>query len=104
MRSALTSIEANSIRYYEPELNRLEGELLLELDDVQAEDSFRHAVDIARVQQAKMFELRATLSLARLFTMQGKHNEARDCVRPIIAAFGEGVEMADLRKAQQLLG
>jgi class 3 adenylate cyclase/tetratricopeptide (TPR) repeat protein len=104
VRSALTSIEANSIRYYEPELNRLKGELLLELDDVQAEDSFRHAVDIARVQQAKMFELRATLSLARLLTMQGKHNEARDCVRPIIAAFGEEVEMADLRKAQQLLG
>jgi predicted ATPase len=78
---ALADIERTGIRYYEAELNRLEGELRLGLDEGRSEVCFQRAIAIARAQQAKSFELRATLSLARLWRDQGKRTETRTRLR-----------------------
>ena len=80
-------------RYYEAELNRLRGELLLKQDAsnaAQAEQSFRTAIDIASRQKAKSWELRATTSLARLLAKQGKRDEARAMLAEIYNWFTEG--------------
>jgi predicted ATPase len=102
----LAEIEQNGIRYYEAELNRLEGELRLGLeaaDDQRAEACFRRAVDIARAQQAKSFELRAATSLARLWQRQGKREDARDLLAPVLGWFTEGFDTVDLQQAKALL-
>jgi predicted ATPase len=100
---ALTAIEHNGIRYYEPELNRLEGELRLHLDAQQAEVCFRRAIEIARAQHAKSLELRAATSLARLWRDQGKRAEGRDLLAPIYDWFTEGFDTLDLKEAKALL-
>jgi predicted ATPase len=69
----------------------------------QAESCFRRAIDIAREQQAKSLELRASTSLARLWRDQGKHAEARDLIGPIYNWFTEGFDAPDLRDARALL-
>jgi class 3 adenylate cyclase/predicted ATPase len=93
-------------RYYEAELNRLRGELLLMQDAsnaAQAEQSFRTAIDISRKQSAKSWELRATTSLARLLDRQGKRDEARTMLADIYNWFTEGFDTADLKDAKGLL-
>ena len=93
-------------RYYEAELNRLRGELLLMQDasnGAQAEQLFRTAIEIARSQSAKSWELRATMSLARLLDKQGKRVEARAMLSEIYNWFTEGFDTADLRDAKALL-
>jgi predicted ATPase len=99
----LAEIEQNGIRYYEAELNRLEGELRLGLDaadDQRAEACFRRAIDIARVQQAKSLELRAATSLARLWRDQGKRTEARGLLAPVYGWFTEGLDTNVLKDAK----
>jgi predicted ATPase len=91
------------LRYYEPELDRLEGELVLASNEPGAEASFRKAIAIARAQQAKAFELRAALSLARLWRRQGRRDAARDLLAPVYAWFTEGFDTADLMDAKALL-
>jgi predicted ATPase len=93
-------------RFYEAELARLAGTLLLTnapATQVQAEGEMRHAIDIARRRQAKSLELRATMSLACLWRAQGRHAEARDLLAPIYAWFTEGFDTADLKQAKLLL-
>ena len=93
-------------RFYEAELSRLEGELLLVRSaehHAEAETCFRQALDIARRQQAKSWELRAAMSLARLWQRQGKHAAARELLAPIYGWFTEGFDTADLREARALL-
>ena len=93
-------------RYYEAELNRLRGELLLMQDasnSPQAEQYFRTAIEIARRQGAKSWELRATTSLARLLAKQGKRDEARTMLSEIYNWFTEGFDTADLKDAKALL-
>jgi len=99
-------------RYYEAELNRLKGEFLLRsrsqpLDANQrlseAESCFRQAVEIARRQSAKFWELRATMSLARLLRQRGKPTEARETLAEIYGWFTEGFDTADLKEASALL-
>ena len=93
-------------RWYEPELYRLKGELLLQQssdNQVKAEASFHHALAIARNQQAKSFELRAAISLARLWQSQGKCTEAYELLAPIYGWFTEGFDTADLQEAKALL-
>ena len=68
-----------------------------------AESSFLRALEVARAQQAKGFELRAAMSLARLWRSQGKGKEARDLLAPIYGWFTEGFEARDLREAKALL-
>ena len=103
---ALDHVAQTGIVYYEAELHRLDGELRLHLDapdEQRAEASFRRALEIARRQQAKSWELRAATSLARLRGEQGRRTEARDLLAPVYGWFTEGFDTADLREAAALL-
>jgi len=110
----LDFVNANGERHYEAELYRLKGELLLAqaADDenllansiqVAAEACFHRAIEIARRQKAKSWELRAALSLARLWQKQGKRMEAREMLKEIYGWFTEGFETFDLQQAGALL-
>jgi predicted ATPase len=99
-------------RWWEAELHRLKGELLVRqtVGDIgrtplhrEAETCFRRALDIARRQQAKSLELRAAMSLSRLWQQQGKLEEARQLLLPIDGWFTEGVDTADLQEARVLV-
>ena len=83
---ALTAIETNKERWCEAEINRLAGEIALmsrEPDAAKAEGNFERALAVARVQQAKSWELRAAMSLARLWRDQGKPQQARELLAPV---------------------
>ena len=69
----------------------------------EAETCFRQALDVARRQEAKSLELRAAMSLSRLWQQQGKHQEAHDLLAPVYAWFTEGFDTADLQEAKVLL-
>jgi predicted ATPase len=87
-------------------LSRLKGELLLQLpspDVRQVEACFQQAIDVARRQQAKALELRAALSLSRLWQQQGKREGARELLAPIYSWFTEGFDTLDLQEAKALL-
>ena len=73
-------------------------------DAAQAEACFQQALDVARQQQAKSWELRAATSLARLWQSQDKRQEAYDLLAPVYAWFTEGFDTADLQEAKVLLG
>jgi predicted ATPase len=90
----------------EGELYRLKGELLLTRSSehhVEAESCFRQALEVARRQEAKSLELRAAMSLSRLWQQQGKRHEARALLAPIYGWFTEGFDTADLQEAKALL-
>jgi predicted ATPase len=106
LTEALTFAETTGERWYEPELYRLKGELLLAQspdNHTEAETCFQHAIRIAQNQQAKSFELRAATSLARLWQQQGKRQEAHDLLAPVYNWFTEGFDTADLKDAKALL-
>jgi predicted ATPase len=87
-------------------MHRLQGELLLQQtgdNATSAESSFHHALDIARNQEAKSFELRTATSLARLWQSQGKCDEARQVLGDVYGWFTEGFDTADLKDARALL-
>jgi predicted ATPase len=93
-------------RFYEAETYRLKGELLLRQDDSNAEEAhgcYERAIEIARKQSAKSFELRATMSLARLLATQGRRNGARAMLAATYNWFTEGFDTADLKDAKTLL-
>jgi predicted ATPase len=99
--------ECCGARQWEAELNRLKGELLLEqtVDHTgEAEACFMQALAIARRQQARSYELRAAMSLSRLWQQQGKRGDAHALLAPIYSWFTEGFDTADLQEAQALLG
>ncbi len=94
-------------RMDESELHRLKGELLLVQSAdhrKEAETCFYQALSIARAQQAKSWELRATTSLARLWQSQDKRQEAYDLLSPVYGWFTEGFDTADLKDAKALIG
>jgi class 3 adenylate cyclase/predicted ATPase len=106
VRDALSETAETEVRWYDAELNRLEGELLFASenpDESRAEASFRKALGIARRQGAKSWELRAATSLARLLARLGKHEEARALLAPVYGWFTEGFDTADLKAAKGLL-
>jgi class 3 adenylate cyclase/predicted ATPase len=102
---ALTRAHQTECRYYEAELYRLKGELLLEsvADEREAETCFQSALHVARGQSAKSLELRAAMSLSRLWYDQGKKAEARQLLGEIYGWFTEGFDTADLKAAKALL-
>ena len=111
---ALEGVQQSGEHWWEAELYRLQGELLVHAEGgvqhaaVTAEACFHQALAVARRQQAKSFELRAALSLSRLWQQQGKRQEARDLLTPIYKTpiynwFTEGFDTADLREARTLL-
>jgi predicted ATPase len=106
LTEALTLADTTGQRWYEAELYRLKGELVLQrsLDNqAEAETCFHHALDLARSQQAKSFELRIATSLARLWQSQGKRQEPYDLLAPVYNWFTEGFDTADLKDAKALL-
>jgi predicted ATPase len=106
LAEALTLTDTTGARFYKPELYRLKGELLLQQsvdNQAEAEHCFQHALDVARSQQAKSFELRTATSLARLWQQQGKRQEAHDLLAPVYGWFTEGFDTADLKDAKALL-
>jgi predicted ATPase len=106
LAEAVALMEKTGERYYEAELQRLKGELLLAQspdDPAEAEVCFHNALEIARRQQAKSLELRTAMSLARLWQRQDKEGDACQLLNDVVAWFTEGFDTADLREARALL-
>jgi predicted ATPase len=106
LAEALAQMDHTGERYHEAEVYRLKGELLLQQavpDAPQAEACFQQALAVARRQQAKSWELRAAMSLCRLWQQQGKRDEARELLAPVYGWFTEGFDTADLQEAKALL-
>jgi len=107
LSKALIAVDENSEHHYEAELYRLKGELHLQEAKGQkleiVEGCFLRAIDIARSQQAKTLELRAVMSLSRLWQQWGKSKEARQMLAEIYGWFTEGFDTQDLQEAKSLL-
>ena len=103
---ALALIEQSDQRSTEAEVHRVAGEIALVSPHVgvaKAEEYFQHALAVARQQQAKSFELRAAMSLARLWCDQGKVQQARELLAPVYGWFTEGFDTRDLKEARAVL-
>ena len=103
---AMSTIETTKERWCEAEVNRIAGEIALkspEPDAAKAEAYFERALAVARQQQAKSWELRAAMSLARLWRDQGKVQQARELLAPVYGWFTEGFDTRDLKEAKALL-
>ena len=103
---AMTAAESTKEKWYEAEINRIAGEIALmttEPDRAKAEEYFEKALTVAGRQQAKSWELRAAMSMARLWRDQGKRDEARDLLAPVYGWFTEGFDTLDLKEAKALL-
>ena len=106
IREALTAVETTKEAWYGPEVNRTAGEIALkapEPDAAKAQAYFKRALEIARQQQAKSWELRAAMSMARLWRDQGKRDEARGLLAPVYGWFTEGFDTRDLKEAKAML-
>jgi class 3 adenylate cyclase/tetratricopeptide (TPR) repeat protein len=106
IREALRTIEETNERWFEAEIYRMSGEIEIKspnIDGANPEVYFARALSVARAQQAKSFELRAGMSMARLWSEQGKRAEARNLLAPIYGCFAEGFDTLDLKEAQVLL-
>ena len=103
---AMAAAETAKERWCEAEVNRIAGEVALlspEPDLANAETHFERALAVAREQQAKSWELRAAMSMVRLWRDQGKRDEARDLLAPVYGWFTEGFDTLDLKDAKALL-
>jgi class 3 adenylate cyclase/predicted ATPase len=103
---AMTAIQTTGERWFEAEVNRIAGEIALKSpkpDTAKAEAYFERALVVAREQQAKSWELRAAMSMARLWRDQCKREEARELLAPIYGWFTEGFDTRDLKEANALL-
>jgi predicted ATPase len=106
LAEAHTLVEQHDERWWEAEVCRLRGVVLLrqpETPQAEAETWLQRALDVARRQEAKSLELRAAMSLARLWQQQGKQAEARVLLAPVYDWFTEGFDTADLQEAKVLL-
>jgi predicted ATPase len=104
---ATAAVERTKERWFEAEVYRMAGEIALQSpvrDAAKAEAFFVRALAVARAQQAKSWELRAAMSIARLFRDQGKRDQARDLLAPVYNWFTEGFDTLDLKEAKALLG
>jgi len=106
MAEAMSMVETAKERWCEAEVHRTAGEIALispELGAAKAEAYFERSLEIAREQQAKSWELRAAMSMARLWRDQGKRDQARELLAPIYGWFTEGFDTLDLKQAKALL-
>jgi predicted ATPase len=122
LAEALAIVDKTGERYYEAELYRLKGKLTLQkfqvsgptfqvdnpqsairIPQLEAEECFLKAIEIARKQQAKSLELRAVMSLSRLWQQQGKKDEAQQMLAEVYGWFTEGFDTVDLQEAKALL-
>src|SRR5262249_41406710 len=100
IKEAKTTVETTKESFFEAEINRTAGEIALrspEADPAKAETYFERALAVARQQQAKSWELRASMSLARLWRSQGKRHQARELLAPVYGWFTEGFDTLDLK-------
>jgi len=111
LAEALALVDQTEERMYEAELYRLKGQLTLQSQvqgpkskvEEAAEECFLRAIEIARRQQAKSLELRAVMSLSRLWLQQGKQKDAHEMLAAVYSWFTEGFDTKDLQEAQALL-
>jgi predicted ATPase len=106
LAEAHTLVEQQEGRWWEAEIARLRGVLLLRqtgTSQAEAEAWLQRALDVARRQEAKALELRAATSLSRLWQQQGKRVAARELLAPVYGWFTEGFDTADLQEAKALL-
>jgi predicted ATPase len=106
IREAVTAVETNRERWFEAEVHRISGEIALlspDPDAAKTEAYFERALAVARQQQAKSWELRAAMSMSRLWCDQGKPDEARNLLAPVYGWFTEGFHTRDLKEAKALL-
>jgi len=104
--TAINMIEATKEKWSEAELNRIAGEIALKVpvqDAPKAEKYFERAIAVAQQQQAKSWELRAAMSMARLWRSRGKSQQARELLAPVYGWFTEGFDTLDLKEAKALL-
>jgi predicted ATPase len=102
----MTAMETAKERWCEAEAHRIAGEIALlspEPDAAKAEAYFNQALSVSRAQEAKSWQLRAAMSLARLWRHQGKPQHARELLAPIYGWFTEGFDTRDLKDAKTLL-
>ena len=103
---AMTAVETTKERWAEADIQRTAGEIAVmspERDEAKAETCFERALTIARTQQAKSWELRAAMSMARLWRDQGKLQQAHDLLAPVYGWFTEGFDTLDVKEAKALL-
>ena len=101
---ALQIVDRTGERWFVAELRRHRGQLLLRQGHTEAaKELYLEALTIAREQQAKLWELRAAVSLARLLCDQGRRSKARDLLAPVYGWFTEGFNTPDLKEAKALL-
>jgi predicted ATPase len=103
---AMTAVDAAKERWWEADIYRMAGEIALmssEPDAARTEAYFERALAVARQQQAKSWELRAAMSMARLWRDQGKRDEVRELLAPVYGWFTEGFDTLDLNEAKSLL-
>ena len=103
---AMTAMETTKEKWSEAEVHRTAGEIALKSPEphmAKAEAYFKRALAVSRQQQAKSWELRAAMSMARLWRDQGKRSEARDLLAPVYGWFTEGFDTLDLKEAKSLL-
>jgi predicted ATPase len=106
IRDAMTKVETTKESWLEADVYRIAGEIALmspERDVAKAEAYFERALAVARAQQAKSWELRASMSMARLWRDQGKRDEARELLAAVYGWFTEGFDTLDLKQAKALL-
>jgi predicted ATPase len=103
---AMMAAQTSKENWYEADINRIAGEIALlspEPDAAKAEACFERALAVSRGQQAKSWELRAAMSMARLWRDQGRRTEARELLAPVYDWFTEGFDTLDLKQARTLL-
>ena len=103
---AMSAMATAKETWWEAEVNRVAGEILLMLpepDAAKAQNQYERALAVARQQQAKSWELRAAMSLAQLWCNQGKVRQAHELLAPVYGWFTEGFETRDLKEAKALL-
>ena len=103
LAEALAFVQTSDERFYEAELYRVKGDLLRTQGESEAEACYRQAIEVARGQQAQSWELRATMSLCRLWQKQGKQQEACQTLAQVYHWFAEGFSTPDLQGAKVLL-
>jgi predicted ATPase len=106
LTEAIRTIEPTKEKWFEAEVNRIAGQTALRSPEggtATAEGYFHRALEVARQQQAKSWELRAAMSLARLWRDQGKVQQARELLAPVYGWFTEGFDTRDLKEAKALL-
>ena len=105
VQEAITAIENSKETWCEADINRIAGEIARksDADALKAEKYFERALAVARQQQAKSWELRAAMSMARLWRDQGKPQQARELLAPVYGWFTEGFDTLDLKEAKALL-